>query len=146
MEKAMQPQDYVRMFYDQKSGGNITVGGLCGRIQKGKCPSDVEYMSDGWKRLAWVMGSDGLTAIFQKPSHEVFDLTGFESDWVRAKLDQGNTFRLVVFPSLASTEATWTGLFGLIEKFYPEVLHSLLKYKEQLLTLSFLEIQNQYSH
>lgn len=129
--------------------------GLCARILRSK--DEFPMLSDTpGKQLAWIFGDDGLKAISGKGGWDLmrvnfgFDKSnskavGYDQDWVNVKLKQGFKFKLAIFPSVDCVLADWRGVFFMLESTYPDVWPSISPHSSDLQSLSYDEIQNQFS-
>ncbi len=101
--------------------------------------------SDRWKRLSWVFGPEALTSFLGKSTRDICLILGFGEEWLDAKLEKGDEFKLAIFPSLGAAEvkqATWDGVAHLLKSQYEEVWESKIeRHWEQIKTTSFDEIQ-----
>ena len=96
--------------------------GVCGRIVRGKADEDFTRLSFlPGRRLAWVIGVEGLRAMISMSDTEKILTIGKSLPWLEEKLAAGYRFRLVVLPSTAGQPADWTGLLASIRQFYPEI-------------------------
>ena len=122
--------------------------GLCGRVMR-IGPSGYPERMGGkmWKPYAFVMGGDGLYKISQCQSdYDKMLKLGFEAEWIKFKLQQDGTyFVLTIFPEFADNyqcrQATWDGVFGLIEETEPEVFERIKKYRHEIMNRSCAEIE-----
>jgi len=58
-------------------------------------------------------------------------LSGHGADWLRARLQDGTRFKLVIFPASGGTVATWDGVFDLVLDVYGEEAHErILPFRE----------------
>ena len=73
------------------------------------------------KLLSLVCTEELLQSVLGRGHVAAMVAIGFGLDWIRARLDDGTSFRLVVFPASAetsTTQATWDNLFSLVCQAY----------------------------
>ena len=104
--------------------------GLCGRFIRGVDEHQLSLLSDEpYKELSWVCDDELLQSVLGKGPVAAMVQVGFGLDWIRARLDDGTTQRLVVFPETAEmrkTLATWDNLFGLVRECYSPTVAGIL--------------------
>lgn len=122
--------------------------GLCGRVMHIGTSGWPERMAGNlWKPYAFVMGGDGLYEISQCLSdYDKLIMLGFDEEWIKVKLQkEGTHFVLTIFPEssekYAVRQATWDGVFELIEETQPDVFHKIKKYRQDIMNRSCAEIE-----
>jgi hypothetical protein len=107
----------------QRRNSEFRASGLCGRFIRGVNNEQLSKLSDEpGKVLSWVLGDELLQSILGMTALEAMVHIGFGLDWVQARLSDGTTFRLVVFPvgpETSTTLATWDNLLALARDAYP---------------------------
>lgn len=131
--------EYAKLFNAQERvPAGRTVAGLCARFIRGTKPADFEVLSDEpGKRLSWVCSSEMLESILGLNPTEAMLSIGYRTPWLKARVEDGTTHRLVVFPQTADTTVvTWAGLWTLIARAYdPAVSLALEPFKKQIESL-----------
>eukprot|EP00750_Incisomonas_marina_P030714 INCI7642.1.p1 GENE.INCI7642.1~~INCI7642.1.p1 ORF type:complete len:476 (-),score=56.39 INCI7642.1:1223-2650(-) len=79
--------------------------------------------ADEWKRLSWVFGPEAFPQFLGKTPREVCLMLGFGARWLKASLEKGKAFQLVLFPmdSVGATRADWDGVEHLLKIHYQHV-------------------------
>lgn len=92
-----------------------------GRVIFGTGESAYEFLSSASQPYPFIIGPDDLLKFCKLPTHmDMMESIGFERDWVREKLEQGNEFRLILFPvgefeqGLSCISPTWDNLCKLV--------------------------------
>jgi hypothetical protein len=142
----------------QAKAKDLSIQGVGGRVVRGNTPDHfVKLTRSHWKPFAWVFGGDGLEHLVafllisakqfllkiekDTPLEMLYSL-GFESRWIQAQIDTDQKFRLALFPMLDGRQATWDGIFGMIEDHLDaETSKKVLKWRDELVTMTFEEIQ-----
>jgi hypothetical protein len=72
---------------------------IAGRVTQGSNREDFEYLQKNRnaKKLAWVMGGDGLILFLKQSNIQALRSLGGEDRWIRKRLEIGRHFRLGVF-------------------------------------------------
>lgn len=137
------PSKYVDML--RSKAFSISATGLCGRIIRGKRPEDFETLTDDPKRkLVMLMGPDGLEKLAGKTPYEMLIEIGYDVDYLKRKVAEGNKFKLLVFKSGASADlATWDNVIRITSDAYPDVAGKLSRNARVLMTTAFADIENQ---
>ncbi|MFC1644857.1 hypothetical protein ACFL08_02430 [Patescibacteria group bacterium] len=120
--------DFSRNFL---AGNKVLVQGLCGRIIRGTRPEDFLTLTDDpTRKLVMLMGPDGLEKIIGKSGYESLVEIGYESDYIVRKVaDEGNQFKLVVFPEGGEALlATWDNVVKVVSDVYPGAKDALDEY------------------
>lgn len=129
------PREYEDLF---KKGQPLPmrIVGLCGRIMRGRTDDDFHQLAfQEGRRLAWVIGPIGLQKLVGMSHEDIVLGIGKHRDWLDAKLREGFSWRLVVFPDDRCRQATWDGLFEMIRLHYPtEVFERLQRWESRLRT------------
>ena len=114
------PAAFLKVFADQNA--EATVSGLCGRFIRGVNEEQLSMLSDEpGKKLSWVCNDELLQSLLGKRPVAAMVHLGFGLDWIRARLHDGTTHRLVVFRSGVETDttlATWHNLLSLVRECY----------------------------
>jgi energy-coupling factor transporter ATP-binding protein EcfA2 len=97
---------------------------VCGRVCRAASVEGFRTLhpdGEALKPFSWVLGGDGLQQILGDglAMGQRMRLLGFTDEWMRAKLDNGESFRLALFPREAASPASWDGIFALIEAEFP---------------------------
>lgn len=95
------------------------------------------------KPWSWVIAEDGLRMLLSQATILAsFRRLGFTDSWVRAKLENGERFRLAVFPRTQAVLATWDGIISIASEHYPaSVRDKVLSCAEALRTTPFAAIE-----
>ena len=125
------------------SGQVLAVSGLCGRIIRGKKPADFTTLTDDPNReLVMLMGPDGLTKIMGKSGYEMLVAIGYEPEYLEHKVQEGNQFKLVVFPEGGAAKlATWDNVVEVVSSVYPDVASKLRRFLPSFKSQSFSQIE-----
>ena len=99
---------YVDLLRSGKYSGQ-KVSGLCGRIIRGKAPKDFETLTDDPERkIVMLVDPDGLQGLLGKTGYDMLITVGYEPSYLKHKVQEGNRFKLVVFPEGGAAQlATW---------------------------------------
>lgn len=82
------------------------------------------------KRFTFIAGEDMLGSITGLNPLESLIHVGIDKEVIKAKINEGFTYRLVVFPVQEALLATWDNVFVLLERlFEPEVYKKIEPYK-----------------
>jgi len=131
--------------HDQLSQLLDNGGPLYGRIIHGLNEEDFDRLStDKWKRLSWIFGPDALHHFLGRNLVEVCLFLGFGSSWIEQKVSQEVMFKLCIFPETGvemCEQATWNGIFTLLEHTYPETWPYIRTYKDIIINTPFQEIE-----
>ena len=125
-------QEFSQPFLDAFAAkdASFKVHRLCGRFIRGVNEEELSVLSDEPdKELSWVCGEDLLQSVLGKGPTAAMVHIGFGLDWIRARMDDGTTFRLVVFPASDETRttlATWDNLFELVHESYGDTVAGIL--------------------
>ena len=116
-------EDYLQAL---QNGEVVNVEGLCGRIIRGKKPEDFKTLTDDPTRLVVMpMDETGLETLLGKSGYEMLVAIGYEEDYIRHKVEDGNDFKLVIFPAGEDAKlATWGNVIEVVAEAYsdyPEV-------------------------
>lgn len=115
----MDPKEYVNMFKSRKTFPAGSVKGLCGRFIRGTRPEHFDLLSDEpGKRLSWVCDDELLFGVLGKSAAEAMIHIGRRVDWLEARLRDGTSHKLVVFPATDCKLATWDNLFEMVCETY----------------------------
>lgn len=136
-------KEFAQMF--GRTGVNVEVSGLCGRIIRGKKPEDFRTLADDPNRkIVMLVDPDGLQKMIGKTGYEMLVEIGYEPDYLRHKVEEGNSFKLVVFPEGgAAKSATWDNTIDLVKEAYPDQAAKIEKYRQSLKSTPFDEIERQ---
>ena len=100
------------------------VGKLCGRIIRGKKPSDFESLTDDPNRkIVMLVGADGLEQFLGRSGFELLMLIGYTASHIQRKVvDEGNRFKVAVLPQEGGAKsATWDNVIEMVSEIYPEL-------------------------
>ena len=138
--------------------------GFGGRVCRGRCDEEFASLHPHGVRVkpfVWVVGEDGLDMLLSPATagmgadggdERVRVLSclrqlGFEKKWLRAKLANGETFRLALFPLDAAQPASWDGIFALVRTHFPEAVASkVLRCEAALRSESFATLEARAQH
>lgn len=137
-------KDYLELLQRGATTGEgpPAISGLAGRIIRGKSPKDFETFSDDSdRRLVMFLGPDGLEALIGQSGYEMLLTIGYEPEYLRHKVAEGNDFKLVVVPEGTALLATWDNVIDLVKKVYPKVSPLLEARRQQLKDISFQDIE-----
>lgn len=128
----------AHVFCANFKSGKVDATGLYGRIIRGKKDTDFETLSDEpLRRLAFVMGSDGLQKLVGMSGYEMLVEIGYSARHCRDLVEDGNKFKLVVFPEPGVIRlADWDGLIANVCHVYPELADRIQLQVQQLKALT----------
>ncbi len=144
-------QTFVELF-ERKNQNNIysdsihhkNLQQLAGHVTNGSKEEDFAYLQKAGtaKRLAWVIGDDGLTLFLTQSNLQAVRSIGYEDRSIRKKLEDGLHFRLGIFyKSDKCVPATWDGVLSLVDAHYPNSISSKIRrHVDALKKMSFDEI------
>lgn len=106
------------------AGQTATVSGLCGRLIRGKKPEDFLTLTDDpTRRVVMPMDETGMQSLLGLSGYNMLLTVGYEADYIcRKVVDEGNQFRLVVFP--AGQDAllgTWDNVVEVVKAAYSDM-------------------------
>lgn len=118
--------------------------GLHGRIIRGTHSDHFKYLnSDQNRKLAFLIGSDGLTMLKDKNGHEILVAIGYPLEYIEQIANQGNQFKLVLFSEHNGAQiATWHNLLHQAAEAYPDIADDLLRHQKSLEVLPFEHYEN----
>ena len=133
---------YVDLLRSGKYSGQ-KVSGLCGRIIRGKAPRDFETLTDDPERkIVMLVDPDGLQGLLGKTGYDMLITVGYEPGYLEHKVQEGNRFKLVVFPEGGAAQlATWDNMFRLVREAYPDISRFLDQNEDLLKKIPFSEIE-----
>jgi ABC-type transport system involved in cytochrome c biogenesis ATPase subunit len=123
------------------------IDALCGRVCRAADANGFRTLHpDGveLKPLSWVIGGDGLRMLLEVNGNsncERLRLLGFDDQWILKKLDDGETFRLALFPKEEVYAASWDGIFALVKQEFPHLAAKVLRHEAALRSTPFHTIQ-----
>jgi nicotinamidase-related amidase len=134
---------YARALQSGRVSPGLQCTGLSGRIIRGTKPEDFSTLSDDPDRqVVMLVGSDGLQKLLGKTGHDMLVEIGYESDYIRRKVGEGNRFKLVVFPDGSPARlATWDNVAAIVEEIYPDVAPILRLHMSELSNMTFDKIE-----
>ena len=107
-----------------------------GNNPKEKAPPTMEYISDADQQFPFVIGSESTASLNGMTHRELLLNLGYEEDWLNRKVGNGLKFSLAVFQedrcSVAPVNASWEGIFSMIEVTSPECASKLLPIWEDI--------------
>lgn len=143
---SISPQEYVRIFKSEEVPER-PISGLAGRILRGKTPEDFRTFSDDPDRkIVMFIGPDGLQKIIGKTGYEMLQVIGYQPDYLRHKVNEGNEFKLVVLPEGTAKIANWDNVIDMVCEIYPDIAHKIKKHRSQLKSTFFREIERQVGY
>ena len=117
---------------------------ICGRILFGTSEDAFTHLSGVGQPFPFVIGPESLAGFCDAASHmEMMFAIGFEEEWVRRKLESGNTFKLVLFPASACggmVSPTWDALMNLIERESAECAEKLRPHLQTIRSTPYSEL------
>lgn len=136
-------KDYLNSF---NNGTRLqgAIKGLCGRVIRGKKPDDFLTLTDDpSRRIVMLIDPDGLSELPGLSGYDVLITLGYEPDYLKHKVDEGNQFKLVVFGDGGAAKlATWDNLIDMVKIQYPEECDCFESYRYNLKTVPFKEIES----
>ena len=135
-------EEYESMYKKNKKG---KVKGLFGKILKGRSEDEYQHVTnDPKRRVVMLFGSDALEDFIGKTGEQVLKGIGFTEDSIRHRVEQGYTFKIVVFkPNKRIVLATWDNVAKVCEKMYPKVGDKVKANLAALKSTAFSDIQNE---
>ena len=122
------PATYIAMFEERMPAPKV-ISGVCGRVVRGTSEADFAMLAfANGRRLAWVMGPDGLRDMIGRSVESVILGVGKDRTWLSEKVAEAMRWRLVVLPQAKCVRADWLGVFAMIEAHYPEVAGKFLQW------------------
>jgi len=97
--------------------------------------------TETWKRLSWILGDYDLQNLIGKNDNQIGDYVGLLPVWIQTHLNNGYTFKLLVFKTLNCYQATWDNVFKLVEEYYPEVWPKVSVWIEKVKTTPWEEVE-----
>jgi nicotinamidase-related amidase len=140
-KSGMSVETYVQHF---KAGTtpSDSVSGLAARIIRGTEPEDfLTFTDDAERKLVMFMGPDGLESMLGKDGYDMLVTIGYEPDYLRHKVEQGNEFKLVVLEEGTAKLATWDNTLDIVGEVYPDIAQLLERHRDALKNTSFEEIE-----
>lgn len=136
-------KDYARVL--NQRGISAEVEGICGRIIRGKSPNDFLTLTDDPSRkIVMLLDPEGLQKMVGKTGYEMLIEVGYEPDYLRHKVEEGNAFKVVVFPEGGAAKlATWDNTLDMVGEVYPDVAAKIKKHRAALKSMPFAEIERQ---
>jgi nicotinamidase-related amidase len=109
----------------------------------GKKPEDFLTLTDDPSRkIVMLVGPDGLESLLGKTGYEMLVTIGYQPDYLRHKVEEGNRFKLVVFPEGGPAKAaTWDNVIDLVCDIYPAAAAMVRRHRVGLKQFSFAEIE-----
>lgn len=127
LSERVTPADYCAIFAGRRAAPTA-LAGVCGRLIRVGAGQSPEYLSyPAVKRLAWVVGPDGLSGVIGKTGLQTLLDLGTKPSSIAANLARDMRWFLAVFPEASCTRATWDGLFEAIGRHYPEGIEIRLR-------------------
>ena len=117
--KPTTPGEYCTIFAGRQPPSSA-LAGVCGRVIRvgaGKRPEYLSYPET--KRLAWVVGPNGLAAIVGRTGLQILLDLGTKPEGIQGNLAKNMLWVLAIFPEVRCAPATWEGLFGMVETHFP---------------------------
>jgi hypothetical protein len=125
---------YAEAFYNRTPITLSEPSSLRGRIIRGKQQSDFWHLAADGRRLVFTMGSDGLSTLCGTNLRQSLDTIGLTPQYVQGRIEQGFSFKLVVFRAQQQTctLATWQNLLQQVTVHYPELAHDVTAHANAL--------------
>jgi nicotinamidase-related amidase len=135
------PSAYIQSL--QSGAPRISAQGLVGRIIRGKRPEDFATLTDDPKRqLVLLMGPDGLERLAGKNGYDMLVEIGYDRDYIKRKILDGNQFKLIVYRSGKNADlANWDNVIRIVSDAYPQVAGKLRRNAAELRTTTFDQIE-----
>ena len=93
------------------------------------------------------MADDGVKAFVEAGrNNKILDVLrhlGFQDRWIANKLDDGEHFRLALFPAETATQATWDGVLSVARRLWPSIYVKVAMQETALKETPFSEIEAQ---
>lgn len=120
----MDIREYADLFTSGKPA-TVPVKGLAGRIIRGKTAKDFETLTDDpERRIVMLVDEDGLSKLPGLSGYEMLIKVGYEPEYLEHKVQSGDKFKLVVFPTGQTVRlATWDETMNMVADVYPEFAH-----------------------
>lgn len=119
--------------------------GCLGRIIRGQSEGDFEMLAEPARDTVFLLGPKGLAEIEPLSPYEKLLKIGYQVDYIKEKLADGFSFRLVVFPEdqgdLPCGLYTWDGVMEVVRREHPQAALCIESHLEALKTSSFEDIQ-----
>ncbi len=133
-------EDYVQAF---KAGERRKVKRLSGRLLKGTSSEAFETLTDDPSRLIiMLMGPDGLEQLLGLDGYGIMQAIGYTDAHIRAKILEGNHFKLGVFSENDRIRlADWDGTITIVSEVYPEIAPILQAHAANLKETPFTQIE-----
>lgn len=133
---------YLESFKKGLKLGQV-ISGICGRVIRGKKPEDfLSLTDDPTRRIVMLIDPEGLSVLPGLSGYDVLLTLGYEPDYLKHKVDEGNKFKLVVFGDGGLAKlATWDNLIDMVKMQYPEESDTFEIHRETLKITSFNDIQ-----
>ena len=122
---------------------NEQVVGLAGRLIRGKKPEDFLTLSDDpTRKIVMLVDETGLASMLGKSGYDMLITIGYEPDYIRHKIDQGNQFKLVVFPTGGAAQlATWDNMIDMVAQVYPDIADVARSFRARLKMATFAQLE-----
>lgn len=132
--------EYVDAF---ENGTPVTVTSLCGRMIRGKKPSDYDHLTDDTNRkIVMLIGPDGLEELLGKSGYDALNLLGYTKDHIAERVTAGYKFKLAVFEEGRDAHvADWDNMTALAAEIYPDIRNQLESHLDELKSTSFATIE-----
>jgi len=99
--------------------------GVGARIVFGTTPDAFEYLSGATQPYPFIVGPEDVQSLLRLSSHaEIMDFIGFEVEWVRGKIAEGNEFRAILFDVESVVQGGGQGLISPTWDNLLELVHS----------------------
>eukprot|EP00873_Tetraselmis_striata_P012862 jgi/Tetstr1/433126/TSEL_022458.t1 len=126
----MSPQQYARMFAARElyPPDFPPLRGVRGRSVRGVKPEHFEKPSDEpGKKFSWICTPGTLQPLLGlTPCVAMVQHVGFSTSWLRERLSDGTSHKLVLFPDEATLPATWANFMASIRETFGEDVHAAL--------------------
>ena len=125
-------------------GVTANIGGRVCFAMKGN-EAGFEYLSNPTQPFPFIVGPDDLTAFCTKPTHmDMMEAIGFERNWVASKIEKGNEFRLVLFPSDGIEHGlispTWDNILAITQRESPKAGAKLARNLDELRSTPYSDL------
>lgn len=136
---------FVELFKQKNNQNLLCFQQLAGRVTRGSKEEHFIYLQKNRdaKKFAWVIGDDGLTLFLRYSNLQALRLLGHTDQWIRKRLEEGEHFRLGIFPrSDRCVLATWDGVLTLIDQYYSShISQKVRQHIETLKQMTYDEIE-----
>lgn len=137
MPSVWTPEEY-EMAIDQGTPVEVPAGsGLRARVLRGMGSTDFEILGSDERRIVFIMGPDGMSALPGMHPLDILNFLGLDPDYVQGRIKQGYHFKLLVFVGGEDAPlATWDNALDMVAAERPELAEDIERHREVLRTRS----------